>query len=207
MAGLTLDWQQDGQQATIRQGGALVNGARLIGVPFLIAGGYLLYQFGGGLVNGELTVAGWIVLPLLGIAVALPGWCLLLWRRRIRLDNARREVIEEIDFILFKRRKAVAITNDSCIRLRYEEGSTSTTKGAVATHSRTRYDIHVDAVVPGKPDTLIALFAEAQKPEALALAARAGAFLGVAVKDRMVEGGDVTSGGVVVDALDPEEAD
>ena len=32
MAGLTVDWQQDGQEATIRQGGALVNAARLIGV-------------------------------------------------------------------------------------------------------------------------------------------------------------------------------
>ena len=114
---------------------------------------------------------------------------------------------QELDFILFKRRKAVPITNDSIIRLRFEEGSTSTTQGAVTSHSRTRYDIHVDVVTPGRPDTLIALFSEAQKADALAIAAKAGAFLGVPVKDRMVDGGDVTSGGVVVEELDPEEAD
>ena len=207
MAGLTLDWQQDGQQATIRQGGVLVNAARLIGVPFLIAGGYLLYQFIGGLLNDELTIAGWIVLPLLGLAVALPGWCLLVWRRRARLDNARREVIEELDFILFKRRKVSRITGDSHVRLRYERGSTSSTQGAVTTHSATRYDIHIDVVTPKQPDAMIALFSEQQKPEALALATRAAAFLGIKVQDRRVEGGDVTSGGVVVDELEPEEAD
>ena len=207
MAGLTLDWEQDGQQATIRQGGALVNAARLIGVPFLIAGGYLLYQFVGGMLNDELTVIGWIVLPLLGLGVALPGWCLLVWRRRARLNNAKREVIEELDFIIFKRRKVFPVTNDSHVRLRYEQGSTSSTRGAVTTHSTTRYDIHVDVVTPGQPDALIALFSEPQKAEALAIAAKAAAFLGIKVQDRMVEGGEVTAGGVVVDELDPEEAD
>lgn len=205
MAGLTVDWQQDGQQATIRQGGVLVNAARLIGVPFLIAGGYLLYQFVGGLLNDELTIAGWIVLPVLGLAVALPGWCLLVWRRRARLDNAKRQVAEELDFILFNRRWAAPITNQSIVRLRFEQGSTSSTQGAVTTHSTTRYDIHVDVVTPKQRDTMIGLFAEQQKAEALALASKAGAFLGIKVVDRMVKGGVVTSGGVVVDEVEAEE--
>jgi hypothetical protein len=91
VAGLTVDWQQDGQQAIIRQGGALVNAARLIGVPFILAGGYFLTIFLGGLLNDELTIVGWIALPLIGLAIALPGWCLMVWRRRSRLDNAKRE--------------------------------------------------------------------------------------------------------------------
>lgn len=203
MAGLTVDWEQDGQQATIKQGGALVNAARLIGVPFLLAGGYLLNIFIGGLIHDELTIAGWIVLPLLGLGVALPGWCLLVWRRRARLDNAKREAAEELDFIIFKRRWAAPVTADSHIRLRYEQGSTSSTQGAVTTQTATRYDIHVDVVTPGQKDTMIALFSEEQKLDALALATKAAAFMGITVQDKIVEGGTVTSGGVVVDENDP----
>lgn len=205
--GLTVAWKQDGRQATIRQGGFLLNAARLVGVPFLIAGGYLLYQFIGGLLNDDLTLVGWIVLPLLGVGVALPGWCLLVWRRRARLDNAKREVVEELDFILFRWRWAVPVTTDSVVRLRYEQGSTSSTQGAVITQTATRYDIHVDVVTPRQKDTMIALFSEEQKAEARALCAKAAAFMGIAMQDKMVEGGEVGSGGVVVDMLDPEVDD
>ena len=196
MAGLTVDWQQDGQEATIRQGGALVNAARLIGVPFLLAGGYLLNIFIGGLLHDELTIVGWIVLPLLGLAVALPGWCLLVWRRRARLNNARREAAEELDFIIFKRRWASPVSDKSVVRLRFERGSKDSNL----------YDIHVDVVTPGQKDTMIGLFAAKQKDEALALATRAAAFMGITVLNKMVEGGTVTSGGVVVDEKDPEWA-
>lgn len=60
---------------------------------------------------------------------------------------------------------------------------------------------------PDNRTPLIALYSETQKSEALALGARAAAFLAIPVQDRMFEGGEVTSGGVVVDKLDPEEAD
>jgi hypothetical protein len=166
VADLTLDWHQDGQQATIRQGGFAI--ARLFGLPFLAAGGYFGYYFVGGLLHpSELTWAGWTLLP---------------------------------DYLVYTYRKALPVTGDSHVRLRYEQGSTSSSKGAVTTHSTTRYDIHVDVVTPGKSDALIALFNEQQKSEALA-------FLAIPVQDRMFEGGEVTSGGVVVDKLDPDEAD
>jgi hypothetical protein len=139
--------------------------------------------------------------------VALPGWCLLVWRRRARLDNAKREVAEELDFIIFKRRWAAPVTGASVVRLRFEQGSTSSTQGAVTTHSTTRYDIHVDVVTPGQKDTLIALFAEEQQTEALELARKAAAFLGISVTNKMVDRGPVTSGGVVADEHDPEFAD
>jgi hypothetical protein len=206
VAGLTVDWHQDGQQATIRQGGVLVNAARLIGVPFLLVGAYFGRFFFEGLFDGGLTIAGWIVLPLLMVGAALPGWCLLMWRRRARLDNAKREVAEELDFIIFKRRWAAPVTSKSTVRLRFEQGSTSSTQGAVTTHSTTRYDIHVDVVTPGQKDTMIALFSEEQKAEAVELAKKAAAFLGITVSNKMVERGTVTSGGVVVDEHDPEWA-
>jgi hypothetical protein len=200
VAGLTLDWHQDGQQATIRQGGVLVNAARLVGVPFLLAGAYLLYHFVSGALNRDLTVVGWIALPPLGLGVALAGWCLLAWRRRARLDNARCQVTEELDFVLFKRRQVVPVHGDSVVRLRYERGSSST-------RGTPRYDIHVDVVTPRQRDAMIGLFSEEQRSEAAAFAAKAAAFLGVKVQDKMVERGEVNSGGVVVEALDPEEAD
>ena len=61
---------------------------------------------------------------------------------------------------------------------------------------------------PGKPPkALIGLFSEQQKSEALAFAAKAAAFLGIAMQDRMVESGDVNAGGVVVEQLETEDAD
>ena len=206
MAGLTLDWHQDGQQATIRQGGFAI--ARLFGLPFLAAGGYFGYYFVGGLLHPSgLTWAGWTLLPLMMAAFLVPGWILVFGRKRTRLDSARREVVEEMDYLVYTYRKALPVTNDSHVRLRYEQGSTSSAKGALTTHRTTRYDIHVDVVTPGKSDALIALYSEKQQSEALALGARAAAFLAIPVQDRMFEGGEVTSGGVVVDKLDPEEAD
>jgi hypothetical protein len=194
---LTLDWQTDGPaQATIRQGGVIV--ARLFGIPFLLAGLYFGYQFVGGALNGELLLGGWTLLPLMMAAFLVPGWILVFGRKRTRLDAARREVVEEMDYLVYTRRKASRVTSDSQVMLRYEQGSKSDTG--------TRYDIHV-YVETGAQMALIALFGDKQKTEALAFAAKAAAFLTIPVRDRLVENGEVTSGGVVVEQLDPEDAD
>ena len=204
---LTLDWQTEGNQATIRQGGVIV--ARLFGVPFLIGGGYLAYQFLDGVFHpGELTWAGWTLLPLMAAAFLLPGLILVAGRKRTRLDRTRREVIEEFDYVVYTRRKVVPVSHDSTVMLRYEQGSTSSTQGAVTTTSRTRFDIHVYVATPEKQaKALIGLFSEAQKSEALDFAAKAAAFLEIVMQDRMVESGEVTAGGVVVEQLEPEDAD
>lgn len=194
---LTLDWQADGQQATIRQGGVMI--ARLLGLPFLAASGYLWYQFAGGLIHDELTWAGWTLLPLLAIAALVPGWILVVGRRRTRLDNARREIIQEFDFLVYQRRMVAPLTHDSHVRLRYERGGSN--------DHGTLYDIHADVVTPGQSDAMIGLFSDRQRSEALTFGAKAAAFLAIPLKDQMVEGGDVTSGGVVVEKLDPEDAD
>ena len=196
---LTLDWQTEGPaQATIRQGGVVV--ARLFGVPFLAAGGYLAYQFLGGVLHpGELTWAGWTLLPLMAAVFLVPGWILVAGRRRTRIDSVRREVVEEMDYLVYTRRVVSRVTSDSHVMLRYEQGS----KGSTST----RYDIHVYVDTAGQRPALIALFSDGQKTEALAFAGKAAAFLSIPVRDRLVDNGEVTSGGVVVKELDPEEAD
>ena len=194
---LTLDWQTAGpSQATIRQCGVVA--ARLFGVPFLAVGGYLAYQFLGGVVHpGELTWAGWTLLPLVTAAFLVPGWILVAGRRRTRLDSARREVVQEMDYLVCTRRIVSRVTSDSHVLLRYEKGSSNS-------H---RVDIHVYVDSDGRRPALIGLFADAQKTEAEAFAAKAAAFLTIPVRDRLVEKGDLTAGGVVVEQLDPEEAD
>src|SRR6478609_10885195 len=139
---LTLDWQTEGSQATIRQGGVIA--ARLFGLPFLAGGGYLAYQFLDGVLHpGELTWAGWTLLPLMAAVFLVPGWILVAARKGVRLDRTRREVIEEFDYRVYTRRTVSPVTHDSTVLLRFEEGSTSSTRGAVTTSSSTRYDIHV----------------------------------------------------------------
>ena len=179
--------------------------ARLFGVPFLLAGGYFGYHLIGGVLHpGEMTIAGWIMLPLMMAAFLVPGWILCFGRKRTRLDSARREVIEEFDFMVHTRRTVLPVRSESVVRLRYQRGATSSSKGAFVTRQSTGYGIHVD-VVTGNQDALIGLFNDGDKAEALAFAAKAAAFLSIPVKDKMVEGGLVTSGGVVVDEQDFKE--
>lgn len=203
---LTLDWRIDGSQATIRQGG--VGAARLFGLPFLAVGAYFGYQFLDGVLHpGELTWAGWTLLPLMAAVFLVPGWILVAGRRRTRIDSARREVIRELDYIVYTHRTTYRVTHDSHVMLRYEQGSTSSTRGAITTSTSTRFDIHVYVETPGQPPVLIGLFAGDQKTDALAFAGKAAAFLTLPVKDRLVERGEVNAGGVVVDHADEEDED
>jgi hypothetical protein len=204
---ITIEWREEGPgRVTIRQGG--VAAARWFGVPFLLVGGYLGYQFlDGALHPGELTWAGWTLLPVMAAAFLLPGWILAFGRRRTRLDAARREIVEELDFLVYTRRNTSRVSSDSRVMLRYERGSTTRRRGAISDTTHTSFDIHVYVETPGRPLVLLALFSGGQKAEALAAAAKAAAFLGIVVEDRMVEGGEVSSGGVVVDRLGPDEAD
>jgi hypothetical protein len=193
--GLTLDWQTDGPgRATIRQGG--VAAARLFGLPFLIAGAYFGYQFVAGAVQGELLLGGWILLPLMVAAFLVPGWILVVGRRRTILESARREVIQEMDYLVYTRRIVSPVRSESTVMLRYERGS----------RNSNRVDIHVYVDTATQQPALIGLFGDGQKVEALAFAAKAAALLSIPVRDRLVEKGDINSEGIVVEQLDPEDA-
>ncbi|HLA78600.1 MAG TPA: hypothetical protein VJU18_13555 [Vicinamibacteria bacterium] len=199
-------WRESGSgKVTVSQPGPGM--ARLFGLPFLAVGGYLLYQLVGGLLQpAEMTVAGWVILPLMTAAFLVPGWLITVFRKRTELDVGTREVLEIFDFLVYTHRRRTEVLPGAQVMLRYERGSERSTRGPAVTHTRTSFWVHLYVVV-GSRMVLVALFEESEKATALALAQKVGSLLAIEVQDRCVEGGEITSGGVVVDRLDPDEAD
>ena len=62
--GVSVVWGEDGPgRVTIEHGG--IGPARLFGLPFAAVGAYFLYQFLDGVLHpAELTIAGWVLLPV-----------------------------------------------------------------------------------------------------------------------------------------------
>ena len=179
--------------------------ARLFGVPFLAVGGYFLYQLIGGLLHpAEMTIAGWILLPLMTAAFLVPGWLLVAFRKRAILDATTREVSDELDFLVHTRRTRTPIPTTARVLMRYERGAERKTRGSLTTSVRTGFLLPV-YLATGKKEVLLALFGEREKPEATAFAKKAAAFLGLEVQDRLVEGGEITSGGHVVARAEDED--
>ncbi len=188
---------------TITQAGPGI--ARLFGVPFIVVGGYFLYQFLDGVLHpGELTIAGWILLPLMTAAFLVPGWLITMFRKRATIDATAREVSEEYDFLVYTHRTKTSIPSNAHILMRYERGSERRTRGAFFTSVRTGFLLPV-YLTAGKREVLLALFGDREKPAALTFAQRVATFLRIDVQDRCVEGGEVTSGGVVVAHADDED--
>lgn len=181
--------------------------ARVIGAAVAAPGVYFLYQFAGGLLHpGELTPAGWVILPLFAAVFLVPGWILAVGRKRTRVDTTRREATEEFDFLVFTRRTVTPIARDAHVMLRYEQGSTSDTGSTYL------LPVYLDPAAPavGRRATkgiLVALFGAAEKGAAVDFAHNLAALLHADVQDRCVENGEVSAAGVVVSRLGPDAAD
>ena len=194
----TIDWREENGHVAISQPGPGL--ARLFGVPFLAAGGYLLYQFLDGVFHpGELTIAGWTLLPLVALAFFVPGWLIATFRKHATIGTSERVIAEEYDFLVYTWRTRTSIASDAHVMYRYERGSSRTSSAPL-------YWIHV-YVVSGTKQILLALFRDGEKAAAASFAQRLGAYLRVPVKDQLVERGEVTSGGVVVEHADEDDTD
>lgn len=200
---LTTDWQEPSPGiVVITPGGPWL--ARVLGAALAAPGIYLLYQL---VTPGEVTIAGWVLLPVFAAIFLVPGWIVMVGRKRTRLDVSRREATEEYAFIVYTRRKVTPIARDAHVLMRYEEGGKSDTSSTYMLH------VYLDpaAPAPGKRAPagliLLSLFGAKEKPAALAFANKVAALFGIDVQDRCVEGGEVTSAGVVVDRLEAGEAD
>ena len=192
-----MKWTDDGPDSfTISQGGMLVG--RLFGIPFAAAGAYFLYHFvTGALHPSEMTIAGWLLLPLMTALFLVPGWILLVGRKRTRIHASLREATEEFDFLVYTRRATTRIPREAHVMLRYESAGKSTNV----------YHTHVYLVPSEDKRILLSMFGSAEKAAAMELGQRVARALGIDVQDRCFEGGEVTAGGVVVDRLGPEDAD
>jgi len=191
----TVDWREDGPGvAVITPGGA--GAVRLTGLLFGAPGAWLLYQFIGGVLHPEeMTIFGWILLPIMAAVFLVPAWVILVGRKRTRLDATRREATEEFDLLVHTRRKTTAIPRDAHVLLRSEQAGKSTI-----------YATHVYLAAGGSL-ILLTMFGDKDKAAALEFARRVGGLVGIDVQDRSVERGEVNAAGVVVDRLGPDEAD
>lgn len=187
-------WSQQGPDlVTIEQGG--IGPARLLGLPFAAAGAYFLYQFADGVLHpSTMTIAGWLLLPLMTAAFLVPGWILLFGRKRTRIQITLREATEEFDFLVYARKTRTRIPADAHVLLRYEGSGTT-------------YMITVNLVADAGKTILLGLLETKEKPAALDFAQKVSRQLGIDVQDRCIEGGEVAAGGVVVERLGAEDAD
>ena len=214
----TVHWHEEGPNVvTISAVGW--EPARLFGAPFVAVGLYLLYFLLDGVIHpSQMTIFGWLLLPVFTAAFLVPGWLILFARKRTRLDATRREATEEFDFLVYTRRVTTRISRDAHVMLRYKVGARRTVKGPLTDRGVTSFNAHV-YLVPGdvapqpgrrgaKADPiLLAMFPSAEKAAALEFAQRAARFLGVNIRDLCVEHGEIGPGGVVVERLDPDLAD
>lgn len=182
--------------------------ARVLGAAVAVPGVYFLYQFAAGLLHpGELTAAGWVMLPLFAAVFIVPGWILAVGRKRTRVDTTRREATEEFDFLLFTRRAVTPIAREAHVMLRYEQGSTSDTGTTFM------LPVYLDPAAPpvgrrsGDGAILLAVFGAKEKGAALEFAHNVAALLHADVQDRCVEDGEVSAAGIVVSRLGPDDAD
>jgi hypothetical protein len=203
---LTTGWTEPAPGVVLITPGG-IGLVRLLGLFFAVPGGYFLYQFLGGVLHpSEMTLAGWLMLPAFAALFLVPGWIILVGRKRTRLDASRREAVEEFDFLVYTRRKVTGIPREAHVLLRYEADSTRDARV---------YLLHVyldtaAAAPEGRGPgglILLALFDAKAKPDALELARRVAGLLGADVQDRCIEDGEVTAAGVVVDRLGPGDAD
>lgn len=193
---MSTRWTEEGTRAVVNL--PLPMAARLFGLPFLAVGVYL----GRALVTGilhpsDMTVAGWILLPLVTLAFLGPGWALVLMRKRVVIDAGSRVAVEETDFVVYTKRTRTLLPSGAHVMLRTERGSGGDTM------SNPLYWIHV-YLVAGR-EVLLAMFAAREKADAQSFASRVAAFLQTSVHDRVVEDGEVNAGGVVVERLDDNE--
>jgi hypothetical protein len=189
----TTGWREDGPGVVVITPGG-VGAVRLLGLFLAAPGAWLFYQFIGGVLQpGTMTIFGWVLLPIMAALFLVPGWIILVGRKRTRIDATRREAIEEFDFLVYTRRKPSPIPRDAHVLLRYEQAGKSNLTAA-----------HV-YLEPGL--ILLTMFGADEKPAALEFAQKVARLLGIDVHDRLVETGEINAAGVVVDRLGPDEAD
>ena len=78
---MSMRWNQTDRGMVVHQKGGVV--VRAFGLPFLAAAGVFGWHFVTGLIGyvdptqGQLTLAGFVLLPIFILAFGIPGWILV----------------------------------------------------------------------------------------------------------------------------------
>lgn len=159
---------------------------RVVSLPFLGLGGYLVWQVVAGALQRDLTVAGAIALPILALAFLVPGWILLAGRRRTAIDPALRLVVREIDFRLFSRRQVEPVPVGAHVdvvletrRIDRGEGTGGSSDDAEPQRRHTFAVIEIAA--PGSTPILLAVLDGAEEGRGREIARQAAVLLGLPV--------------------------
>lgn len=180
---MSARWSRDDRGLTIHQKGSLIT--RLFGAPFLAAAGILGWQFLSGLLGfvvpsqGELTLAGLVMLPVFILAFGIPGWILVFGRKQTVLDPARRTVVEVRDFLIHRFREETAVPRDAAVRAHIEASQGS---------DRTIVLLLVEIVSKKEAPIPIAVLDPKELASARELAMEAAGALGLSVIDDLDKG-------------------
>ena len=153
--------------------------AKLLGAPFLLAGGYFAYHLALGIVElatgradvGEM-LPGTLILIVMTAAFFVPGWLLAASRARIEIDRTRRRVVAIRDLRVYQHRHERALDDFTAIvvdRLGSSRTQSSVRSWQVALTNKAR------------KNQVIGLFDNDQ--EALPFARRIGLATGLPVND------------------------
>jgi hypothetical protein len=180
---MSVRWSRDDRGLVIHQKGSLI--ARLFGVPFLAVAATLGWHFVTGLLGfvvptqGELTVAGLVMLPIAILAFGTPGWILVVGRKRTVLDATRRTVVEVRDFLIHRFREETAVPRDAAVRAHVEASQGS---------NRTIVLLLVEIVSKKEGPIQIAVFDPKEVAPARELAMEASGILGISLVDDVDKG-------------------
>ena len=61
----------------------------------------------------EMTIFGWVLLPVMAAVFLVPAWIILVGRKHTRLDATRREATEAFDLLVYTRRRTTAVPRDA----------------------------------------------------------------------------------------------
>jgi hypothetical protein len=179
-------WSRTDAGLEIQQTGPLL--IKLLGLPFLAFGLYLLWHLLTGLAGffvpslGQLTVAGALVLPVFVLLVGVPGWLLVVSRKRTLVETATRRVVEVWDHLVYRHRKERPVPPGSRVRIRLEQSQSTGSRSG-----RTPSLLHVD-IVGADMEIPLGVFFEHEAEPARSLALEAAGLLGLPVNEASDEG-------------------
>ncbi|MEM7293723.1 MAG: hypothetical protein AAF420_10080, partial [Pseudomonadota bacterium] len=172
---------------------------RLLGLPFLCIGGWMLFHFALGvaeylhlatLEEWVEAIPGFAVLMFFTALFLAPGIMLSLFRLRIEMDRTENTVDEIKDFLFYKRTRR--FRTDELNRVIARQATATHASGSMTgvgspggfTRNRKKFTLYPVEIEPREGKAITVAFAD-DKKEAKELASGIGEFMGIELNDRL----------------------